>query len=279
MKTLKEKIRELADNQNHIVEAIKHLKEQFKTIIEKNNDEETKNVKNIIESQTMIDELVVKNSDDIALMKKVKDDNAVAIKHLESKIHDIEKEIDERMKKVDKSSETGEITCKYYNRGFCKKREFCVYLHKSATICESRRNGTKCENNRCEQRHPRTCKHYLRSACWRDESCAYLHLKIQSERVYENVGNVNHENVDIMNKGVFDLQENMEEAFIVNDDEAVEDNEAEICQKCECKEQAKLNLLECGKCRKYFCIDCSMYPLEGQENCLQCMSDDILNSE
>ena len=98
----------------------------------------------------------------------LEDNNAVAIK-LESKIHAIDNKIGERMNTVDKLRETEEITCKYYNRGFCKKREFCVYLHKSATICESGRNKTKCENNWCEQRHPRTCKYYLRGTCWRDE--------------------------------------------------------------------------------------------------------------
>ena len=52
--------------------------------IERKFDNE--NVENIIESQTMIDELIVKNSDDINLIKKAKEYNSVAISNLEVKI-------------------------------------------------------------------------------------------------------------------------------------------------------------------------------------------------
>ena len=39
-------------------------------------------VQDILKSQTMIDEIIVKNSDDILILKKAKDENSDAIRHL-----------------------------------------------------------------------------------------------------------------------------------------------------------------------------------------------------
>ena len=43
----------------------------------------------------MIDGLIVKNSDDIRILKKTKEQNSLAIKHIEEKIDMIDKELKE----------------------------------------------------------------------------------------------------------------------------------------------------------------------------------------
>ena len=48
--------------------------------VEKTNSENTNVVKNMIESQEMIDEIMVKNCDD---SMRITDENTAAIKHLE----------------------------------------------------------------------------------------------------------------------------------------------------------------------------------------------------
>ena len=53
---------------------------------------EDNQVENILESQGMIDGLIVKNSDDIRILKKTKEQNSLAIKHIEENIDMIDKE-------------------------------------------------------------------------------------------------------------------------------------------------------------------------------------------
>ena len=135
MKTLNEQVKELTENQKHILEAIKYLNERLESNLDKVNDEQIKDVKSILESQAMIDQLVVKNSDDIIAIRKRKDENQLAIKTLEAKIEFMEKEIGETIQNIeakldqtseeDKVPENGigdksekKISCKYFNRGF-----------------------------------------------------------------------------------------------------------------------------------------------------------------
>ena len=76
---MKKGISELTTNQNHILVAIKYLNEQIEEMVDKAKSENTNEVKNIIESQAMIDEIMVKNCDDTMIIKKKKDENTAAI--------------------------------------------------------------------------------------------------------------------------------------------------------------------------------------------------------
>ena len=101
MKTLKNQVKELTENQKHILEAIKFLNERLERNLENVNDEQIKDVNYILESQAMIDRLVVKNSDDIIAIRKRKDENQLAIKTLEAKIEFMEKEIGETIQNIE----------------------------------------------------------------------------------------------------------------------------------------------------------------------------------
>ena len=94
VKLLEDQVDELMRNQNHILEAIKYLNEKVEEMIDKTKDDKSSEVENILESQAMLDEIIVKNSDDILIIKKTKDANAVAIKLLETKIDQFEQEIE-----------------------------------------------------------------------------------------------------------------------------------------------------------------------------------------
>jgi hypothetical protein len=76
--------------------------------IKKNDIGHINDFNNILESQTMIDELIVKNSDDIVLIKKTRLDNSIAIRVVEWKIDTIEKEIQSIQSKLDSSKEDEE---------------------------------------------------------------------------------------------------------------------------------------------------------------------------
>ena len=101
MEAMKNDISELMTNQKHMLEAIKYLHEQIEDIFKKAKNGKTDKVDNIIESREMIDKLIVKNCDDILLIKKTKEENDVAIKHLERQIEKMDKEIELTKKSID----------------------------------------------------------------------------------------------------------------------------------------------------------------------------------
>ena len=69
----KDNIEEVLENQNHILNAIENLNERLEAIEEIIDDDKIKYIKDILDSQTMIDEIIVKNSDHIALIQKAKE--------------------------------------------------------------------------------------------------------------------------------------------------------------------------------------------------------------
>ena len=121
---MKDQIDELLENQNSIVDAVKNLNERLEAIEKKMDDESIKIMKDILEGQAMIDEVIVKNTDDIALMKRIKQENKDAIKSLEAKIDKLDKEIEKRntydqdnesknRNVEDKNLEKNMIMCRY----------------------------------------------------------------------------------------------------------------------------------------------------------------------
>ena len=63
---MKREIGELMTNQKHILVAISYLNEQME---DKAKNDKTKQVENILESQAMIDELIVKKRPILSLLK------------------------------------------------------------------------------------------------------------------------------------------------------------------------------------------------------------------
>ena len=110
MDVIKKQVNELMENQNHMLVAIKYLDEKLKEILSNAHDKETDEIKDIIESQGMIDGIIVKNSDYILALKKTKEDNAVALRAVEAKIQIINEEIELTNKKIFvKASEGGKV--------------------------------------------------------------------------------------------------------------------------------------------------------------------------
>ena len=104
-KNVNEILEELLTNQDIILEAVKNLNERIEVIENKVDDDKLSDLKDIIETQAVIDEVVVKSSDDIALMQKVKNENSRAIRMLESKIETLDKEIQKKLKELPQNEE------------------------------------------------------------------------------------------------------------------------------------------------------------------------------
>ena len=127
MKALKEKVEELIVNQNHILKAVKYLNERLENIIEKSIGNEDI-VKDIFESKAGI----LKNSDEIKTLMKIKKENADAMDILETQIEIINGEIETIRKDIkDKPAVNGkgqtENSVKTIQCNTCRKTfdKFC----------------------------------------------------------------------------------------------------------------------------------------------------------
>ena len=70
--------------------------------------------------------------------------------------------------------------CKYWNRGFCKKK-VCTYFH-TKEDCEEHLVSENCREKLCHKRHRRTCKYWKQDECKRGRHCAYLHRYTNAKR-------------------------------------------------------------------------------------------------
>ena len=109
MTSLTVQVTELTVNQKHILEAIKYLDERIKDIIANTNNDNGTEVKDIITRQEKIDKIVVNNSEDILKLKKTKEETAEAIKCLEQKVRDIDKDFEEAKTLVKDKEDTIEV--------------------------------------------------------------------------------------------------------------------------------------------------------------------------
>ena len=96
---IKKQVNELMENQTHNLAAIKYLEKRIQAGIDKTQDKEIDDVKDMRESQARIGAIIVRNTDDISVIKKIKEKNDYAIKIIETKIEQINKEIEFQKKK------------------------------------------------------------------------------------------------------------------------------------------------------------------------------------
>ena len=65
--------------------------------------------------------------------------------------------------------------CRYYNRGFCKFRDNCNFVHKTG-ICDKYLRDKICKQGNCDFRHPKPCKFEKNGdTCTWGQNCLYLH--------------------------------------------------------------------------------------------------------
>ena len=85
-------------NQHHILEAIKYLKEKVEE--DNHGNDRLKEMQDMIESQALIEEVIVKNSDDIQIIKRSKEEANTALRSIDVQIARIQKELEAMTKKT-----------------------------------------------------------------------------------------------------------------------------------------------------------------------------------
>ena len=112
----------------------------------------------------MLNDIVVSNSEAIQQID-------IEIKRLENEREaaKVDSKKDEDDTRAIKSKK-----CKYFNRGYCKYKFKCKFVH-PGEICTIYLEGKRCDDKNCEDRHPKVCKWWLQGGC-RGRNCDYLHV-------------------------------------------------------------------------------------------------------
>ena len=125
--------------------------------------------------------------------------------------------------------------CKYKNRGFCKYRTKCRFVHPDK-ICEIYLEEGTCDQRECSYRHPKLCKWVeSKGGCWRKDECDYSHDSHKTKPAEKEV--------DIFNC-VSCKHTWSEEKFVVK--HTVKNMEVYFCLNCEDWVQHKNNVLNNG---------------------------------
>ena len=161
--------------------AFKDLSEKVKKLEVKTINDDEKEIKEIIETQKVIDEIIVSNADAIKNLgkeitklqkEKERNDNCKAVEASTKKL------IDNGMRRK----------CRYYNRGHCKYRERCKFYH-PRDICKKHLESGKCDIKECSDRHPKVCKYWNTSnnGCKRKTECDFLHEDLAKTDVKDDI--------------------------------------------------------------------------------------------
>ena len=149
--------------------AFKDLTERVKALEEKAKSDDRKEIMEIIETQRIIDEILVANSDAI---KKINSEMVYIQNN-----HTVEKE---KELTTQNGVKKGRIKrCRYFNKGHCKYREKCKFYHPK-TICKNYLESGKCESTDCSDRHPKLCRFWSKNkaGCRRGSDCDFLHVTL-----------------------------------------------------------------------------------------------------
>ena len=162
--SLEMQVKSLENAMGAIVKAFKDLKSHVKALEEKVEKDKDQEIRDIMNSQKMLEELISANSKDINIVND-------EIKKIQSE------KVEANLAKEKVKMENLKKKCKYFNKGHCKFKTECKFLHPSEN-CGKYMEGDKCDQKACNARHPKVCKWLQgRSGC-RRQNCDYLHVTL-----------------------------------------------------------------------------------------------------
>jgi hypothetical protein len=149
---------------------VKDLKAKVEKLEDKGEPMENPDLKEIIEKQRILAELIEANSDRIICIdSEIKD-----IKNRRNFIPPSpEKDSDENKEVTENNSVNKK--CRYNDKGYCKFQKRCRYFH-PLEICKIHLEKQKCKDKGCRGRHPKACRWFQRDIGCKRRNCEYLHV-------------------------------------------------------------------------------------------------------
>ena len=176
---LEDQMKELEKQFWGIVKLVKILKSNLESLEKKISNQENDEIREIIETQKVIDEVIVANSDAIRRMdKEIKDitdhrlEASTKINLETSKSN--EKGHEEPIQDQKEKNQVKRKRCKHFNKGHCKYSNRCRNSHPTE-VCGTYLGSGKCDQRSCQDRHPKICKWWLgNSGCRRNDMIIVL---------------------------------------------------------------------------------------------------------
>ena len=169
--SLEEQVKTLQKHVGLIFRTLTDLKSSVEAMEKKAPVEETNEIKEIIEAQRVVEEVIVANADAIKRidkeMKKTElKINSAATDTSVKACGEVEEVVSDKKKRK---------KCRYFNWGYCKYTNKCRFVH-PLDICRDYLRDNKCERIECGDRHPKRCKwEQSERGCQRGIGCLYLH--------------------------------------------------------------------------------------------------------
>ena len=161
---LEMQVRSLETAMGTIVKAFKDLKSHVKALEDKVEQSQNQEVREIMNSQKVLEELISEKSNDI--------------KNIEMEIKKIQSEkLEAAPGNEKKNIAKVEKKCNYFNKGYCKYKTDCKFTHPSE-ICKTYIEGGRCDQKSCNDRHPNVCKWLRGNSGCRRQNCEYLHVTL-----------------------------------------------------------------------------------------------------
>ena len=164
--TLEEEVRSMKKHFGGLVALVKDLKAKVEKFEEKQETSENSDIKEIVEKQRLLFDLVEANSERIRQID-------IEMKDIINKRKVMEKDSVEKEKVAE--SNLVKKKCRYYDKGYCKYQKKCRYFH-PIEVCKTHLEKQKCKENGCRGRHPRACKWFQRDIGCKRVDCGYLHV-------------------------------------------------------------------------------------------------------
>ena len=167
--SLEEQIKTLQKHFGGIVVTVKALKASVDRLESKVDNKQNGEMHDILEAQKKVNDSIV--------------ENANAIKILDAELKKRYSEGDDVMAEGQYGPAVQEIkarVCRYHNRGYCKYKNKCRYIHNSH-ICKVHEETEDCKDKNCKGRHPKRCKWWGTSQGCRRLDCNYFHVTSTSD--------------------------------------------------------------------------------------------------
>lgn len=182
--SLEEEVKTLQKHMGAIMRTVKDLKATVEAMGGKMLTKENEEIKEIMEAQRVVEEVIVANSD---ALKRI-DREMLRLKNTKpasGTVCDVTKDTTETVEKQVEIVNKMTKKCRYFNRGYCKYNKKCRFVHPEG-ICKEYLKSYKCERKECLDRHPKICK-WERSigGCKRSVDCQYLHGKHDNDTSIE----------------------------------------------------------------------------------------------
>ena len=218
VKSMEEKVNKFEKRLKTIPPIFLSLEEQVKRFEKRLNTIEERMFKNIESESEQNHEQILSEDPNMLNKFKLLEEIVYATKEAMNNIENVSKNIEQESEKK---------RCKWWNRGYCKFKQSCPYLHPKAICIEE-----QCSNKECEKRHPNICKN------WQKGSCKFTNCEFKHPTVVNQIN-------DDSEKKIVDITIN-DENFVdydnidSDDDSEIDDNFK--CQECDFTSNIERNL-------------------------------------